>query len=296
MTTQLGPKRFHPASHASALVLLASAACNALYPVGEAQCSVDADCAARGSAFAGTVCVDEVCKAKETADAAAAGPWDCLGQVAWPSSGPATHTLRVRVVDVLTGAPPKGATVRVCSKLDVPCASPLASTASVDDTGLVTAGVAAGFDGYLEISGTDVTPALFFVTRPVYADVETPGVVPMVSPAGFENIAKAIGTTIDPASGHIYALASTCLDAPASGVRLELDKKSAATAGYYMVNNAPVGTATSTDAAGSGGFLNVPEGFAKVSGFVAASGARIGESSVVIRKGTVSYPRLLPSP
>lgn len=278
------------------LLLSSSAGCFALYPVGDDQCTTDADCTARGSAFAGTVCADHVCVAKAADAGASTGPWACLGDVAWPSQGAATVTLSVRVIDVLAAAPPKGLAIRACAKLDIKCDHPLSAATSVDATGLVKAEVASGFDGYLELTGTEITPALFFVTKPVYGDTAVPGVVPVVSPAGFDDIAKAIGTTLEPANGHVYALASDCADVSASGVRLEVDKKTAATAGYYMINNVPVGTAAATDAAGSGGFLNLPVGFVKLSAFVAATGARVGESSVVIRKGTVSYPRIIPTP
>jgi hypothetical protein len=272
-----------------------ASACLALYPAGDVQCRTDSDCTSRGGAFAGTACVEQVCQSLVAGDAAAS-PWACLGHVAWPSHGGSTATLSVRVVDVLSSGPPAGLAVRACSKLDVPCAHPLAAKTSIDATGLVKAELASGFDGYLELTGTEITPALFFLTKPLFEDTVVPGVVPVVSPAGFENIAKAIGTSLDPASGHVYALASDCADTPASGVRFEIDKTATATAPYYMINNAPVGTASATDAAGSGGFLNVPEGFAKLTGFVSATGARVGESSVVVRKGTVSYPRVVPTP
>jgi hypothetical protein len=285
---------FGPRLAASLLCAAASSGCTLIFPTGDPQCATDADCTARGAAFADAVCKDEVCVAGGPDPTE---PWSCLGQVEWPAAGTSPLRLEVHVIDVLTSAPPEGLAVRVCAKLDVNCDSPIAAPASLDASGAVVAQVSAGFDGYLELTAPTITPALFFVTQPVYADTVVPGVVPVVSPAGFQSIAAALGTTLDlTVAGHVYALASDCAQAPASGVRFDLDKKGVATTPFYMVNNAPVGSASATDGAGAGGYLNVPPGFVKLTGSVSATGARVGESSLVVRAGTVSYPRLIPTP
>ncbi len=270
--------------------LIVLSGCSVLMNTEDVQCKSDADCAARG--FSGATCVNQVCTG-----AGAAGPWACLGSVAWPSSGDTSYPYKVTVVDVITLQPPANLQVRACPKLDVECSSPLNAPAGLNGDGQVEATLPAGFDGYLELTSPDITPALLFVTKPVWEDTVVQSIVPVVSPAGFEGIAQAVGTTLNLVDmGHTYALASDCQDAPAEGVRLEIDKKNAQTTGYYMINNAPVATAPSTDAAGSGGFLNLDPGFAKITGFVAASGARIGDTSFVVRKGAVSYPRVMPTP
>ena len=278
----------------AAAALFGASGCSLAFPVGDVQCQTDADCTARGAAFAGSVCSDEVCV---PGNVEPSGPWGCLGDVKWPSAGSGTVQLSVHVIDVLTSGPPVGLVARVCSKLDTDCASPLPAPTTIDADGLLTAELNAGFDGYIELTGPTITPALFFVTQPVFVDTVVPSTIPVVSPEGFGGIAQAIGTTLDLVnSGHVYALSSDCEDEPASGVRFDLDKEGAATTGYYMINNAPVGTATATDSAGAGGFLNVPPGFVKITGFVSATGARVGDSSLVIRAGAVSYPRVVPTP
>lgn len=201
------------------------------------------------------------------------------------------------VIDVMTSAPPADLSIRACAKLDVQCATPLQATFSTDAQGRVVATVNAGFDGYLELTSPTITPALFFVVRPVWEDTVVPTPLPVVSPQGFEGIAQAIGTSLDLATmGHTYALVSDCLDAPAEGVRLEIDKETASTARYYMINQVPVGTAPATDSSGSGGFLNLAPGFTKITGYVSSTGARVGEAGFVVRAGAVSYPRVLPTP
>ena len=157
--------------------------------------------------------------------------------------------------------------------------------------------VPGGFDGYVEMTADSITPSLFFVTQPIWQDTTIQGVVPVVSAQGFEGIAQAIGTTLDlENSGHVYALSFDCDGNPAEDVRLDVDPKSPGMAKYYMINNVPVGSAPATDASGAGGFLNLKPGFTKLEGFVSSTGARIGETGFIVRKGAVSYPRLMPSP
>lgn len=222
--------------------------------------------------------------------------WSCLGNVARPASGANMVSLTVRVVDVLTMQPPAELQTKLCPKLDVDCSHPLEGMSYLDQTGRLVVQLPAGFDGYIELSSSATVPGLFFVTLPIWQDTVIQSVLPVVSADGFHGIASALGTTLDLEQlGHVYALASDCSGAPAEGVRFEIDRQTATTKRYYMVNNVPVGSAAATDAAGSGGFLNLDIGFTSITGFVSSSGARIGESGFIVRAGAVSYPLILPS-
>lgn len=272
----------------SLLPLLCS--CSLMLNPSDAQCESNDDCTARG--FQSATCVNQACQ-PSTADS----PWGCLGNVHWSTGAAREVSLSVMVVDVMTSGPPADLHIQACAKLDVSCATPLPATFSSDAQGRVVAKVGAGFEGYLEFTSPTITPALFFVVRPVWEDTVVPNVLPVVSPQGFEGIAQAIGTTLDLATmGHAYALGSDCLEVPAEGVRLEIDKENSSTARYYMINQVPVGTAPATDASGSGGFLNLEPGFTKITGYVSSTGARVGEAGFVVRAGAVSYPRVLPTP
>ncbi len=272
-----------------ACFLLVASACSVLYDTSEVQCESDSDCADRG--FEGAACVDHVCQ-----DVSASGDWGCLGSVQWPSAGSGKMTLSVMVIDVITEQPPTDLEVKLCPKLDVECTNPSDSDQRFNEQGMLEVTVNAGFDGYLEMTSPTITPSLFFVTRPVWEDTVVPGVLPVVSPEGFDGIAQAIGTTRDPEMGHTFVVAANCNGEPAAGVRFEVGDENEKTAPYYMINNAPVGSQTSTDAAGNGGFLNLDTGFASITGYVASSGALIGESSFIVRAGAVSYPRIIPTP
>jgi len=288
--------------------LLLFLSCSVLVNANRVQCGEDADCQAHGASL---TCVDQVCVHDGSADAGGAGagadagtpdagstPWSCLGHVGWPSGTSGNVTLAVPVVDVITSAFPSGLVVRACSKLDVACTSPLSATVDVASTpGLLKVTLASGFDGYLELTSPTITPALFFVVRPVREDTTLTTHLPVVAPSGFEGIAQAIGATLDLTTmGHVYALAEDCGGAPASGVRFEIDRETTQTAPYSMINNVPVSTAPSTDVSGAGGFLNVPSGFSRLTGYVSSTGARVGEAGFVVRVGAVSYPRLIPTP
>lgn len=273
-----------------AVALQAALSCSIIVDTSTRQCSTAADCSAIG--LDGALCVDQVCQ-----QALGISAWSCLGEVQLPASGERRVSLAIPVVDVLTTRAPEDLRVRFCPKLDVDCDQPLDGDFHIDAGGHAIFQVEAGFDGYIELMTDSITPALFFVTQPLWRDTVLRSVLPVVSPEGFHGIAEGIGTTLDlDKLGHVYALASDCEGNPAQGVRFEIDRQTPQTARYYMINNVPVASAVHTDASGSGGFLNVESGFTRITGYVSSTGARIGDSGFIVRAGAVSYPLVLPSP
>jgi hypothetical protein len=269
--------------------MLLASACTLLVDTTARQCASHEDCGALG--LAGMQCVERVCQSHD-----AIMVWRCLGNVVRPASEARMVSLTLRVVEALTTQAPADLQAKFCSKLDVDCSHPLAGASFVDQAGRLVAQVQAGFDGYIELSSSATLPALFFVTLPVWQDTVIENVVPLLSAESFQGIASALGTALDLEQlGDVFALTSDCAGVPAAGVRFEVDRETATTKRYYMVNNVPVGSATATDAAGSGGYLNLEAGFTSITGFVASSGARIGEAGFIVRAGAVSYPLILPS-
>lgn len=270
-------------------VMLLASACTLLVDTSARQCASQADCGAIG--LAGMQCIERVCQSKD-----AIMVWSCLGDVQRPASGARTVSLTVPVVDVLTMQPPAELEVKFCPKLDVDCSHPLSGAFYFDQAQRLVIEIQAGFDGYVELTSPGSLPALFFVTLPLWQDTVIQNMLPVLSAESFQGIAKALGSTLDLEElGHVVALASDCSGAPAEGVRFEIDRETTSTKRYYMVNNVPVDSAVATDAAGSGGFLNLASGFTSITGFVSSSGARIGDSAFIVRAGAISYPLILPS-
>src|SRR5262249_35763839 len=89
----------HFFSLALAGAALAQISCSVIVEPNRQQCTVDADCQARGAAFAGSLCVDTVC----TPDPDPA--WSCLKSVSWPPPTVAQVTVTVKFRDIVTNAP-----------------------------------------------------------------------------------------------------------------------------------------------------------------------------------------------
>src|SRR4051812_20381288 len=96
--------------------LLVQAGCSLALQTDEDQCSADADCTARGAAFADTVCMSHVCQAKPVV---VDPKWGCIGSVMAPVSGK-MDTVSVQLLDLITTTPAQGLTVKLCNKYDTP--------------------------------------------------------------------------------------------------------------------------------------------------------------------------------
>jgi hypothetical protein len=141
-----------------------SAGCSLTVDADRVQCSKDADCAARGSAFAESVCVASVCEAADPR-------WACLGAANPPAAddGPFTVTMHVR--DLLNQSPVADVQADVCSKVDVACSNPLFTTPS-DADGLVTLSVDAAFSGFVAFTSSQTVPTRYFFNPPINEDQE----------------------------------------------------------------------------------------------------------------------------
>jgi hypothetical protein len=235
--------------------------------------------------------------------------WQCLdGPILWPKpKNVGNINFSVTFVDFSSERPFVGVTVKACSKLDFSCATPLA-TSSSDGTGLVALTVPAGlagFDGYLDVSGGKIDgsgsaayPALWYPVPFVVADGWR-GRTQLLSADEFPALAEVTGTALDPTRGHFGANALDCAFGPASGVSFSADAADAKTQSYYLVGGVPVGSATSTDQSGLGGFINLPtNGPARLvvvrAVSSAAGGKTMGMLTFVVRPGTLTAMSTFP--
>jgi hypothetical protein len=287
---------------------LAAVGCSLVLTTQTEQCTVDADCAARGPAFAGTVCESRVCvtKAVEAGSDAAADAqdpiWGCLGSVVFPPAKKPKVTISLPLYELISKAPVSNILVRPCARLDVSCTNPLAAPVAPDAKGIVTFQVDAGFDGYAEILPTVVdgglpnyVPSLAFFSPPPSDDTLYAALL-LLTPSSLATLAATAGNAIDPKLGAVFFVAQNCAGKAAEGVSVTTDRTEATTKGFYLIKGLPSETASATDAAGYGGFINLPTGYVRVNATVHDTGKPIGGTSVLVRPSTISYVYLVPSP
>jgi len=264
------------------------AGCSVLLATDAEQCSVDADCTARGAAFAATVCTASVCVPKPDPK------WGCIGSVAPLTSG-GTAPFKVQLLDLLSNAPvATNLTIELCNKLDPTCASPLGAALPVDSMGWVSATVASDFEGYLDITDTtgNYLPSLIFID--VVAIGQNPSV--LLIPKGAEQgLAANANVTVDPTAALMLTRTVDCTEAATAGASVGVSPLGAAT-GFYLINSSVLVTATETDSAGDCGFINLaaPQSLT-VTGTVGPGGAEFGRVTTLVRPGAMTYQLLRPT-
>lgn len=292
------------------------AACSLLVPLNEEQCTVSSDCAARGGAFAGAVCLNNVCVASNQMDEAGAdaavdaGPWGCLGQLSELTTGlPVTTTFFIaNALDpittagpsggsdltVLTYTPVPGITLEGCNPLDVLCSSPVTAAVVSDDAGGATVVVPDDFSGFFQFVGSGYLPSKVYVGH-LLADASTfQAPFPMLDVSGTLELASVLKVPmyLDPEAGvgHFFFQVYDCFDHVAPGVSFSLAIDGGPdTVQWYLTGGVPSTVATATDTEGAGGTLNVPAGAVLVTATLAGTKQIIGTVNVVVVAGSATY-------
>src|ERR1700761_6771278 len=115
MRARMTPSRLVVQAAVLTTWLLGGTGCSLVVKTDSEQCTVDADCTARGAAFANTVCTEHVCVAQ------ADPKWGCIGSVA-PLTGTDPKTFKMQFVDSNTHSPVnQNLTVKLCNKVDPDC-------------------------------------------------------------------------------------------------------------------------------------------------------------------------------
>jgi hypothetical protein len=261
------------------------------------QCSKNADCTARGSAFAGSVCIDSWCQPPPPPPPDP--KWVCLGKPA-PIGKAGTYKVKVHVQAIAPAGPIKDATVKTCTKVDPTCGAPLnAATIPITDANgdaeVEVTATTTGFSGFLLVEQPAFMPGLYFFNPPVREESQTPVTVQLASVALATGLTGLLapGAKPEPDRGIVLLNAFDCTGKAAAGVTFTTDAMDDVTIPYYVVGGAPVRTAKATDTAGFGGFINMPATFFDLTGRVAASGAEITTISLFVRPGTVTYSRIV---
>ena len=263
---------------------LASTGCSLALKTDGDQCLEDADCAARGPGFTGTVCLDKVCQTPPDTT------WACVGHVAPPVAGP-DYVATIMLVDAISQSPVTDATVLLCSKLDPPCASPL-QTVTVAADGTASASVAPTFNGYFSIQSTKYLPTLYFIDT---GGTAAPSNVSLISPAAQAGLNQTLGITADPDNGSVNISLSDCNHQKAAGAQFAIDPAGASLP-YYSIASVISRTATETDASGNGGFINAQPGSSTLTVSLAKTGETVGQVTTLVRAGTLTFQPMRPTP
>ena len=279
------PSSLAPA--ALAAVVLASTGCSVVLKTDAEQCEVDADCAARGAEFADTVCLENVCQAKVEVDP----KWGCLGHVVPPKSGGSMVTVSVKLLDLVSSAPLKEVTARLCSKYDPLCSSPLGMPELGAD-GTISATVASNFEGYFDVQAPGYIPSLVFLD--VVATAFNPEIF-MLPPGVTDTLASGAGVTVDPKAGFVLGATVDCTLKVSAGVSVSISP-SAKETGFYVIASGVSPGATATDNTGNAGFANVAPGTPTFTTTRGPGGEKIGAETTLVHAGSVTHLILPPTP
>jgi hypothetical protein len=193
-----------------------------------------------------------------------------------------------------------GATVKVCALTDLECATPSFQAQSAAADGHVdlelpmTPGV--GFEGFLDVSGGGVHGTMYFPRPPVAEATPDARNILVFTDSLFNLFVGLAGATADPTRGNIALVATDCSLNGAAGVRLTASTADAMSTQNYTVNGFPSSTATTTDASGAGGFINLPVGPVVMTAERASPAAFIGSLTFPIRANTITSSQLPPTP
>ncbi len=281
----------HPVVAVSLLAMLAWSmpACTVLADTNREQCATDSDCAQRGGAFSGSVCRNSVCVTDPM--------WGCIGNVQWPPTmGGGRVTARLMLTDLETGLPVQGAKANICQKIDTNCNNPVARDVTSDEMGVLAVEVDKGFEGFVEIANEPThTGTLYFFYPPLTEDRHIP-YCPLVPLSAFLSLGSQLGANLDVTRGAAIAIGYDCTGTTAAGLTYSIDEEDDATLLFFMQKGLPTITSKETEGSGQGGYVNVKPGIRRLTALLQETGKRVGEVSLVVRPGVLTYTQLVPTP
>lgn len=291
--------------------VLSQSSCSLVLSTDEPQCSIDADCKARGSAFANTTCSNDKTCVTGGGGSSSGGSGD--PRFACASESQATPDpsrevgLEIRYTDQATGKAPSDISVRLCASTDPTCANPRDSLegeasdagtgfVSPSSDGVISGSVEYGFEGFLEVASGTYSSTYRYTSPPLREETTLFEQI-LLRPEAIAFFANELSGTYESEDhGLVFVLAQDCDRQPLAGVHFTLDEQDDSTVPFYVVNTTPTNSVTKTDALGRGGFLNVPEGIVTFTAEMEDTGERIGSASILVRAGAATTVAVLPSP
>lgn len=271
---------------ASICLIFTCTQCTLTVDADQEQCTTTKDCQGLGKAFVGSVCKNAVC----VADPA----WSCRKDSASSSKpGSGTVTIRVPLVDVISELPIAGVAGQLHPKIDSDLIRPIGDPFFSDADGIIAFTVDKGFDGFAALSHNAIAPSLYFFNPPATSN-STWAPARLTSMETAAGLVSQLGGTIDPTRGFIIVTAEDCNGDPAEGISYTSREADSKTQVFYSVDGLVTTKTSATDPSGYGGFIAVRPGSVSITGSHETHG-KIGEISLFVRAGEVSYSRMVPS-
>lgn len=304
---------------AAGVVGLVVSSCSLAFDLGRQQCDSTADCEESG--LSGAVCEDQVCvsradpvgstAATTTSGAGGAGSsssssgtggeddprWACLGSFEEPEPDPDSTIVYPFRIELATSAgnPPDELAIRLCATLDTLCASPIDDAPQPDEDGAFELELAPSFQGFFEVTATDLMPTIVFLPRLVVLP-PTQQVIRVVRVTEFNAIVTSSGQDYDETRGTAIVLTEDCQQERVAGVVLSTANADENTIPYYFKGLIPDFDATQTDDQAAGGWVNLPTGFITAEARRVETDQFIGIAGFQSRAGTLSYVPIGPTP
>ncbi|MBL4636313.1 MAG: hypothetical protein JKY56_20805 [Kofleriaceae bacterium] len=218
-------------------------------------------------------------------------PWKRLNNTA-------QTTFRIEVSSLGSTLPIEGMTIHRCnSLLDQACETP-AATEITDVDGVVSFGVAEGFNGHFFAPETpDSSPMILHPFPPPDPDSAL-SQQNLLFPANASQIiatAALAGVTILENTGFYLFTVQDCLGDALSGVQVTATPRLLETAATYIsTSGIPDTNLTQTGPAGTGALVNLPTGFVTIKAVHEDVGT-IFEQTILVSPDTLTASRILPS-
>ncbi len=204
---------------------------------------------------------------------------------------------------IVVGTGLSGAQVHECANpADPACTDPGNEAASTDDAGIATFSLSDNFNGFFQVSRSDLVPYLFFPGNLPVGVTDTTLSIGALTQRGMQGVVDLLPfTNVTPSfppdgggatEGMVFFEVYDCHDVYAPDVAVSLVAVGRDTLEYYTTANNVVSlTAVYTSVTGAGGFFNVPVGGATVKAQIAAgplAGTVLGSVTVPVVAGSVA--------
>jgi hypothetical protein len=226
--------------------------------------------------------------------------WTCVDHLQWPAVRGSPRELTLGLINIVDGSPIASATVTMCGSA---ACDPLIDRQQTSAGGVVRlldrsptfSGL--GLDGYLSVSlDASFYPTTIqwgFPLSEVHGVLGAP--IPVVPRGELSDLAGLFGVTIDPAMGHIAAVAVDCLGNQSSGVRFAVSGAPSTAQTFYFRGRFP-NKEGPTDSSGNAFILNVAPGTYQMEATPDLLGAPSSRQTVVVRAGELTEVGMGPTP